>query len=246
MKLLSLFALFIAVAFIFAAGYITMTKTKIVNATASAGFSTLSNTSDPFLNTTITAPAGNPPQVNGSLRVSISGILYPANLSVVLDNETVGTVTPVLPLYLKVSEGNHTVMVCDNPVCEEETVTTRFGRYTTVDFSDRLLKDVKFPNPTAQPTAQILDYCRNGNVVSVYVEFVNPKTTDHTISVDLSIGYTYIDGRSHVKLGDATQAKTELLVKAGQREIKQVDMFLTDSNPILSFGNPVIEDQKVK
>jgi hypothetical protein len=177
--------------------------------------------------------------------VSISGILYPVNLSVILDNETVGTVNPTTPLYLTVSEGNHTVRVCVSSVCEQEYVTTRFGSYVTVDFSERLLRDVEFPNPTARATAQILDYFKNGNVVSVYVEFINPESVDHLISVDLSVGFTYIDDRSHVKLGDSTQTLTSQFVKARQRETKRVDMYLA-SDSCISFDNPVINDIKIK
>jgi hypothetical protein len=80
----------------------------------------------------------------------------------------------------------------------------------------------------------------------VYVEFINPESVDHLISVDLSVGYTYIDGRSHVKLGDSTQAMTSLFVKAGQRETKRVDMYLSGSDSGINFDNPVIVDLKVK
>ena len=246
MKLIVPFAVFMTVGFILAAGCVAMTNKNTVNATTAASFAPFSNTSDPGLNKTINATANSTSELKGSLRVSISGILYPANLSVVLDNETVGTVKPTTPLYLMVSEGNHTVMICMNSVCEQEEVTTRFGRYVTVDFSERLQRDVEFPNPTARPTAQILEYYKNGNVVSVYVEFINPESVDHLISVDLSIGYTYIDGRSHVKLGDSTQAMTSLFVKAGQRETKRVDMYLASSDSSISFENPVIKDLKVK
>jgi hypothetical protein len=155
-------------------------------------------------------------------------------------------VKPTKPLYLMVSEGNHTVRVCVGSVCEQENVITKFGRYVNVDFSERLLWDVEFPNPTARPTAQILDYYKNDNVVSVYVEFINPETVDHTISVDLSVGYTYIDSRSHVKLGDSAHAMTALSVKAGQREIERVDIYLSNIDSLISFDSPVIEELKIK
>ena len=97
-------------------------------------FAPITITSDTGLNKTINATTNNASEVKGSLKVSISGISSPENLSVILDNETVGTVTPTTPLYLMVSEGNHTVMVCKNLVCKQENVTTIFGRYVTVDF----------------------------------------------------------------------------------------------------------------
>jgi len=245
MKLIEPFALFMAVGCILAAGCVAPTNKDPVNATTAANFAPFSNTSDHELNKTIPAIPLSTPGLKGSLRVSISGISYPANLSVILDNETVGTVIPAKPLFLMVSEGNHSVMVCVGPVCEQENFTTRFGSYVNVDFSERLQRDVKFPNPTARPTVQILDFYKNGNVVSVYVEVINPESVDHTISVDLSIGYTYMDSRSNIKLGDSTQARTSLFVKAGQRETKRVDMYLA-SDSVMSFGNPEIQDFKVK
>ena len=243
MKLIVPFALFMASGCILAAGCVAQTNNGTVNATTATTFAPRTNTPDTGLNTTIHATTS---ELKGSLKVSISGISYPENLSVILDNETVGTVIPTKPLYLMISEGNHTVTVCVSSICEQETVTTRFGSYATVDFSERLLRDVEFPDPNARPTARILEYYRNGNAVSVYVEFTNPESADHMISVDLIVGYTYIDGRSHVKLGDSAQAKTPLLVKAGKRETKRVDIYLANSDSVISFGNPVIEDLKVK
>ena len=220
MKLIEPFALCMAVGCILAAGCVTPTNKDPANTTTAANFAPFSNTSGPGLNKTINVTS-SPPELKGSLRVSISGISYPVNASVVLDNATVGTVNPASPLYLMVTEGNHRIMVCVDQVCEQEHISARFGSYVTVDFSERLQKAVKFPNPTARPTVQILDFYKNGNVVSVYVEFINPESVDHTISVDLSIGYTYMDGRTYVKLGDSTQGRITQFVKARQRETKK-------------------------
>lgn len=155
-----LFALFMAVGFLLAAGCVAVTNKNGVN--------TVTNTSDPGTNATDDSIS----MLTGSLKVSISGITDPANLPVVLDNEPVGTVNPGTPLYLMVSEGNHTVMVCANSVCEQENVTTKFGKYVTVDFSERLHRDVAI----ARPTARIFEYYRNGDALSVNVEFINPST----------------------------------------------------------------------
>ena len=73
------------------------------------------------------------------------------------------------------SEGNHTVMVCMDSVCERESVMTKFGTYVTVDFSDRVKKKYEIPGPEGRPDAQILDYFKNGNGISVHVEFINPS-----------------------------------------------------------------------
>jgi hypothetical protein len=179
------------------------------------------------------------------MRVSISGISYPANLSVVLDNETVGTVKPTTPLYLMISEGNHTVMVCVSSVCEQENVTTRFGKYVSVDFSERLLRDVEFPNPNARPTARILEYNKNGNAISVNVEFINPSTKDLLMSVDVSCGYSYIDDRTSIKMGDSARGMLVQNVKAGQRITESLDLYFASGHS-LSYGFPVIEELKVK
>jgi|WetSurMetagenome_2_1015567.scaffolds.fasta_scaffold14426_5 hypothetical protein len=246
MKLIVPCALLIAIGCILAAGCVAMTNKDTANVTNATTFAPFSTTLNPGLNSTINTTANSTSELKGSLRVSISGISYPANLSVILDNVIVGTVKPALPLYLMVSEGDHTVTVCERSVCEQENVTTRFGRYVNVDFSERLLRDVEFPNPTAEPSARILNYYKNGNIVSVYIEFINPDSVDHRINVDLSVGYTYIDGRSKMKNGDSAFARTELVVKAGQKETQAVDVYLAGSDYIMSYSNPVIEAIKVK
>ena len=171
MKLYVPFVVFLSFGFILAAGCLTMKNNTSANLTDTPNFAPFSNLSDPGLNISLNESVNYTNISKGSLRVSISGISYPANLSVVLDNETVGMVKPTKPLYLMVSEGNHTVKVCVGSICEQENVMIRFGRYVDVDFSERLQKVVEFPNPTAHATAQIIDYYRNDNVVSVYVEF---------------------------------------------------------------------------
>jgi len=257
MKLIVPFALFMAVGFILAAGCVAMANKTAVNAavnpTTPAGFAPYSTPSDLVLNETINetitdtinATANSTSTLEGSLRVSISGITYPAILSVVLDNETVGTVNPTTPLYLMISEGDHTVMVCVSSVCEQEIVTTRFGGYATVDFSERLQRDVKFPNPTARPTAQILDYYKNGNTISVNVEFINPSKEDLLMSVGVSCGYRYIDDRTSIKMGDSAKGMLVQNVKAGQRITEDLDLHFVSGHSY-SYDCPVIEELKVK
>jgi len=245
MKRIELCALVMVVGCILAGGCATITNRNSENTTTSAAFAPFSTPSDPGLNKTITTPAPSTSPLNGSLRVSISGISYPANLSVVLDNETVGTVIPTTPLYLMVSEGNHTVIVCASQVCEQENVTTRFGRYVSVDFSERLLREVKFPNPTAQPTAQILGYYRNGDDLSVDVEFINPSKKDLLMSVLVSCGYSYIDDRTSIRMGDSAKGTLVQNVKAGQRITESLDLSLASGHS-QSYGAPAIEEFMVK
>jgi hypothetical protein len=245
MKLIVPFALLLSIGLILAAGCVTPTGKSSVNLTTSPGFTPFSHPPDPGINKSINKIENNTSTYEGSLRVSISGISNPANVSVVVDNRTVGIVTPTKPLYLLISEGNHTVLGCVGPVCEQENVMIRFGKYVNVDFSERLQRDVKFPDPSARPSAQIIEYYKNGNVVSVDVEIINPESDDHTMSVFLSVGYAYIDSRSQIKLGDSAQAMTVESMKAGQRLVKRVDIHLSGDS-IVSFDSPVIVELKVK
>jgi hypothetical protein len=248
MKLISAFVLAVCIFFVIASGCVIMTNknTTTLAVAPSPSTANFSNLSDPGKNETIKITTPPQSDLKGSIRVSISGCLNPLNISVLLDNETAGTMNPSNPLFLMVPEGNHTITVCVNSVCENETVTTKFGKYVNVDFSDRLMKDVKFPDPNARPGARILDYYRNGNGISVYVEYINPDSVDHTLYADISVGYTFIDERTHVKLGDATQAKTAAFVKAGQKETKRADMYFSSGGSLISYGSPIIEDFRVK
>jgi len=212
-----------------------------MTATTATTSAPVTNTSDTGLNITINATTNITSELKGSLKVSISGISYPANLSVLLDNETVGTLNSTAPLYLTVSEGNHTVMVCESSVCKQENVTTRFGRYVTADFSQQFQKDVEFPNPTAR----ILEYYKNGNVISVKVEFINPSTKDLQMSVVVSCGYSYINDRTLIKMRDYSIGMSGQNVKAGQRIAEWLNLYFASGN-ILSYDSPVIKDLEVK
>jgi hypothetical protein len=231
MKHIIFLALFVLIGCIVAAGCVEITNKNTLNSSAPAAtFAPFSSDPDTTNGTT---------GLKGPLVISISG--YPANLPVILDRKNVGTVKPTAPLSLMVPEGNHTVMVCVGWVCEYENVTTSFGRHVNVDFGERLRKDVEFPNATAR----ILEYYQNGNGVSVNVEFINPETVDHTIFVELGVGYSYIDGRTQIKYGSSAKGTSSLFVKAGQRETKRVDLSFTSSGSRYSFDYPVITEIKV-
>ncbi len=248
MKPIVPFALFIAVGFIFATGCIAMTSKNTENATTNITVTPVSITPVPLVNQTTNTPANGTASnstLKGSLRVSISGISYPANMTVILDNEPVGTVQPATPLYLMVPEGNHTVMVCMDSVCKQEEVTTRFGKYTTIDFSERILRDVKFPDPFARPSAQILDYYKNGNAVGVTVEFYNPSKEDLTMSASVSCGYSYIDDRTSYKMGDCAKGTLVQQVKAGQRVSADLTLYFV-SGRSYSYSIPVIDELIIK
>jgi len=125
-------------------------------------------------------------------------------------------------------------------VCEQENVTIRFGRYVTVDFSERLHKDVVI----REPTARVLESYKNGDHLSVNIEFINPFKKDLQISGVVSCGYSYIDDRTGSKMGDSTRGTFVENVKAGQRITKGLVLNLVNGNS-LSYGFPVIEELKV-
>jgi hypothetical protein len=213
-----------AVGFILAAGCVATTNKNTGNSS--------SNTSDTRLNTTATSTS----TLKGSLSVSVTGFSSRENLSVVLDNKTAGTVNRITPLNLMVSEGDHTVMVCADSVCVHKNVTTRFGKYVTVDFSEQLQREVA----NAQPTVRIIACNRNGNTLSVDVEFINPSTKDCQMSVTVRSGYSYIDGRTSLKMGDSTRGIITQTVKAGQRLTERLDLHFANGNSI-NYDYPVLE-----
>jgi hypothetical protein len=225
------FVLFTAIGLILTAGCTATTNRNPVNQSSDT-------TTDSWIHATTTPTSPSPLQ--GSLVVSVSGFSYPSNLSVLLDNKTVGAVNPTSSLYLMVSEGNHTIGGCADFVCEQEQVTIRFGKYVTVDFSERLRKDVVIMHPTVR----VLEGYKNGDHLSVNLEFINPSQKDLQMSGVVICGYNYIDSRSGTKLGDATRGTFVQNVKAGQRITQELDLNLVNGNS-LSYGFPVIEELKV-
>jgi hypothetical protein len=246
MKLIVPFALCIAVGFIVATGCVTTTTKNAVNVTTAPSVAPIVPTPGNGMNETVNTTANSTSiSLKGSLRVSVSGISNPANLTVILDNETVGTVSPATPLYLMASEGSHSVMVCMDSVCEQESVETRFGKYVTVDFSDRVKKNIKFPDPLAKPDARILEHFRNGNGISVHVEFINPSKEDLTMMASVSCGYSYIDDRTSFKMGDSAKGKLIQNVKAGQRVTANLDLYFV-SGRSYSYDIPSIDELTIK
>jgi hypothetical protein len=225
------FALFTAIGLLLTAGCVGTTNKNTVNSS--------SDTTDSWLHATPLPTSTSPLQ--GSLVVSVAGFSYPTDMYVVLDNQTVGTVNPTSSLYLRVSEGNHTIGVCADFVCEQEQVMIRFGKYVTVDFSERLRKDVVI----LQPTARVLECYKNGDRLSVNIEFINPSRKDLQMSGAVSCGYSYIDDRTGSKMGDSTRGTFVQNVNAGQRITKELVLNLVNGNS-LSYSFPVIEELKVK
>lgn len=227
MKISTFLIITVVLGCILASGCVAQTKkdnntTTVINT---------SNTFSPFVNTTINITNSsnvtnmtNVTVLKGPLRVATSG--YPAPLSVILDNETIGIVTREKPLDVMVIEGNHSVKVCVGQICEVEYVNTVFGKKTYVDFGDRLKKDVEYP----LPTARIVEFYKNGAAVTVNIEFINPSENDLTMSADVSVGYSYIEGRSGLRKGDSARGKAMEVVRAGEHMMYRMDLYFVDGD----------------
>jgi hypothetical protein len=76
----------------------------------------------------------------GKLNVSIGD--YTAELPVFVDDVNVGNVSQDSPLNLTVSVGRHTVRICMIGTCIDEDVLIISSNPTTIDFGERLKKEV--------------------------------------------------------------------------------------------------------
>ena len=237
MKISVLLTLFIVVGFILATGCVVQTKNDVNNTPVST-----TNTFTPFVNTTINSTnnsnvtnATNVTPLKGPLRISISG--YPAPLSVTLDNQTVGTVTREKPIDLMVDEGIHTVMVCVGTLCEKENVTVVFAKKSSVDFGERLKKDVEFP----LPTVRLFEYYKNSQGVTVTVEFINPSESDLSMSAEISVGYSYIDPRTDIRMGDSVRGKIIESLRSGERGSSALNLYFVDGDAY-NFDPPTLSN----
>jgi hypothetical protein len=243
MKISAIIILILVVGCVLATGCIAQTKkdnTTTVNVT---------NTFTPFVNTTTnitnnsnatnSTNATNVTVLKGPLRVSISG--YPAALAVILDNQTVGKVNREKPMDLMVNEGNHSVKVCAGPICEVEYVNIVFAKKSFVDFGDRLRKDVEFP----EPTARILQYFKNGDGVTISMEFINPSPKEVTMSMEMSVGYSYIDSRSGTRKGESTRTSVIEIVNANSRYRSDRTLYFVDGDAYI-FDAPQLGEIKIK
>jgi hypothetical protein len=242
MKSIVLLAILVTIGCILASGCVAQTK-KDPNVSVSP-----TNTFTPFINattvptineTTNATNVTNSSKLKGPLRVSVSN--FNANLSVFIDNQSVGFVTAAKPLDLSVNEGNHSVKVCLGAICEQDYVVIVFAKKSFIDFGDRLKKKVEFPNPTAR----ITDYYRDGDGVSVVLEFINPTSDPLSISAEVSVGYSYIAERSGQRVGEAARGKTTVSVDPGQRETQTVRLYFDDGSAY-NFDPPQLLDVTVK
>ena len=172
----------------------------------------------------------------GRLIVSIGG--YNANkIPVYIDNISVGEVSQAKPFDVMVREGNHTVQVCVNRICENESVDIRFAKQSFVDFSERLKKDVEFVNPTVR----IVYFSLNGNYLAYNVEWINPTTHDVTITTTIGVGYSYIESASRMRRNDFARVQLNRLVKAGEHTTVPNTLYLSGGSNIMASEPSIVD-----
>lgn len=241
MKNIVLISLIIIIGCVLATGCVGQLKQE-TNETLNNKTATPTNTFAPFSNTTNMSNSTNSTNITietsglkGPLTVSIGG--WDASLPVLVDDQDVGTVTKVKPLNLMLDEGNHTVKVCAGTKCIEEVVTIKFAKQRTVDFEDRLIKELEFPNPTAR----INGYYTAGDQVSVTVEFINPSSKDLSMTAEVKCAYTYIESRSNNRVGGSAQSLVNAYVESGKRTTQTVNLYLVDGWSY-TYSIPVISE----
>ena len=231
MKMIVLFTILIAVGCILATGCVAQPKKDTGNATVVP-----TNTFTPFVNTT-TVPGSNvtlnatnatnvTSKLKGPLRVSIGNYFADRPLPVLVDNETVGVVTVGVPFDLILTEGNHSIAVCVGVICPEKYINIVFAKSSYLDFEDILKQKAEF----SKPTVRILKSFKNGNGVGVEVEFINPTQNDITMSAEVICGYTYIDSRTSIRMGDSVRSRASEYVEAGRRVTRTVDLYFADGS----------------
>jgi len=244
MKIITLLALLIAVGCVLVTGCVAQPKKDPGNATVSPTI-----TFTPFVNTTtvpglnatlnatlnVTNVTNATSKLKGPLRISIGSYYTDQPLPVKIDNQTVGGVMAGVPFDFMVNEGNHSVEVCVGVICPEKSIIIVFAKSSYLDFEDILKQKAEF----SKPTVRILKSFKNGNGISVDVEFINPTQKDLAISVDIGSGYTYIDGRTNIRMGDSVRSKVTEYVEAGRRVMRTVDLnFVYGSS--YTFDDPTI------
>ena len=160
---------------------------------------------------------------------------YDAVLPAYVDNVSVGNVSPVNPLNLKVTSGMHYVKVCSGVICENSVVETKFGKPSYLDFGDQLKKDVEFPDPTVR----IVSASQTGNSLIVSAEFINPTKKDLTMAATISATYTFLDYDTKVRTGSSVETVQTHLIKSGVRTTYQFSMYMEGGQNTMA-SDPVV------
>ena len=187
----------------------------------------------PFVNiTTVPTPAGM--DTKGKLTVSTGGWLGEFPVSV--DTIDAGLVSSDKPLVLMLEEGNHSVELCCNMRCEQETVDIRFGKQRTIDFSEQLKRDLKF----AVPTVQVAGYHQDSGQIMIDVEFINPTPRPLAMSADVSASYSYIESRTYIRMSGIVHSHVSADVDGCDRTTQTVRFYLASGYGYVYDNFPTI------
>jgi hypothetical protein len=148
----------------------------------------------------------------GQVTIYVGGV--DGEFPVVIDNIPVGVTSTNRPLTLMADEGNRTVEVCCGVTCARENVTIRFGKPRTIDFSEQLEKDCKF----SEPAVRIIDYFLSSDQITVVVELINPTIRTVTISAEIRCWYTCIESGSNNRVGNYAAGRVVSTLKPGDRD----------------------------
>jgi hypothetical protein len=248
LKINKLLIVFVIIGFILIAGYVSRTITTSANAknlTVSANNLSLSNSTNATIQNTTLSNA------KGQLLVSIGK--YNARLPVLVDSIRAGNVSKDKPLVLSLNAGSHTVKVCAGALCETVQVEIKPPIKTSIDFEERLNKDVSSGllsvsggnYPATLPV--FVDETQIGNVSPGILVNQTINVGNHTVKIcngetcfdeDIEIRpaeLTSLDFGNRLKK-DAAQGKLTVSIGGYARELP---VFLDDTNVgIVSLGKP--------
>jgi hypothetical protein len=186
--------------------------------------------------TTVPTPTGT--VYKGQLTISVGG--WQGEFPVSVDTMDVGIVATDNPLVLMLEEGYHTVELCCNMRCEQETVDIRFGKQRTIDFSGQLKRDLKY----AVPTAEIIGYRPVSDQITIDVEFINPTPKPLAMSADVTCGYSYVDSRDYNKIRNVAEGHVTATVNGCDRITQTLRFTLGSGYNYVYDNTPTITNVK--
>jgi hypothetical protein len=90
---------------------------------------------------------------------------------------------------------------------------------------------------------RILKSFKNGNGIGVELEFINPTQNDLAMTAEVIMGYSFIDGRTNLRLGDSVRTTASQFVEAGRRETRTVDLYFNEGSSY-SYDDPRLGEVK--
>ena len=145
--------------------------------------------------------------LNGTLNVSTGS--YDANMTLYIDDTRMGEITPGKPLSISIKEGRHTVKVCLSNSCEQIDVEIKYAIKITVDFGERLIKNI----PQGPLMVSIGDYI---GIVTVYIDDIQVGE----ISPGKPFNTSVKEGLHTVKVfSGGMSEEQEVVIKSGKQTI---------------------------